>query len=224
MSLSLHNSADVAAFARHPLWKSEFLNLKLGWQWNNQTAFLFRLRRLKGQHDVSERRLMLAAWKSDSCFDKQIPTVVSGHAGDIVGKSELTHGNKFRIKLKSLLPSYPKSRVGKPCCRWSVIGANKERSFDLINHCVWQQRTLREGLLLLSLCPAFIFTPSLFCLCWSLPLSHPFHQLYSLRLFISPLFPCNISSFSLYQQQYPSGVIPYVQALLKQEIITVRHP
>lgn len=60
------------------------------------------------------------------------------------------------------------------------------------------------------------------CLGWSPPLSHPFHHLYSLRLFIS-LLPL----VSLYQQRCPGGGSPSVgsiNSLLLQEIITCRAP
>jgi len=54
------------------------------------------------------------------------------------------------MKLTSVLPSHPKSRVGKPCCWQYMISVNKERSSDLINHSIWQQSVPQESLLLHS--------------------------------------------------------------------------
>lgn len=95
----------------------------------------------------------------------------------------------FRWNWRELFLSSLKS-CRKPRCRQYMTGVNKEKSSDLINHSIWQQSTPREVLLFPSLeyaAPswedAFIFTVGLCCLCCSLPLSHPFHHLYSLTLF-----------------------------------------
>lgn len=118
----------------------------------------------------------------------------------------------FQRNWGTLFPLLLRAMLGKPGCWQYMISLNKERSPDLINHCVGRRlrrRTPREVLLFLPLeCTAssredaFIFAVGLCCLRRSLPLSHPFNHRYSPRL---PIFLSYSLHFPFINNSVPVG-------------------